>query len=177
MTDDDVTPIEIPAVRPKVVTTDGRDPDVVRDEQVGQPTGQHRSYLVLSPEERAKGFVRAVRTSYKHVGPPGPRFPLRDLTDDEKARHAAAYVKFEPYPESMRPVTGSFWTQARLDAVDKGCGQVTTMGRAIAETYARTPTFYGATFCCSCNRHIPVGEHGEFVWVDGGRETTERVGT
>jgi hypothetical protein len=37
-----------------------------------------------------------------------------------------------------------------------GCGTVTTMGRALSETYARDPTFYGATFCCGCNRHLPV---------------------
>lgn len=54
-----------------------------------------------------------------------------------------------------------------------GCGSVTTMARAIAETYARQPNFYGATYCCRCGMHRPVGEHGEFIW-DG---TTERVGT
>jgi hypothetical protein len=42
------------------------------------------------------------------------------------------------------------------------CGGVTTMGRALSETYARDPTFYGATFCVSCNRHLPVAE---FVWT------------
>lgn len=30
-------------------------------------TGQHRAYWVLSAEERAKGFVRPVRRSYKHL--------------------------------------------------------------------------------------------------------------
>lgn len=46
-----------------------------------------------------------------------------------------------------------------------GCDSVTTMGKALSETYARDPKFYGATFCVSCNRHLPVAE---FVWtVDG----------
>ena len=46
-----------------------------------------------------------------------------------------------------------------------GCGSVTTMGRALSETYARDPSFYGATFCVNCNKHLPVAE---FVWtVDG----------
>ncbi len=46
-----------------------------------------------------------------------------------------------------------------------GCGSVTTMGRALSETYARDPSFYGATFCCRCNKHLPVAE---FVWtLDG----------
>jgi hypothetical protein len=45
------------------------------------------------------------------------------------------------------------------------CGGVTTMGRALSETYARDPSFYGATFCCQCNRHLPVSE---FVWTADG---------
>ncbi len=83
--------------------------------------GMQRGYVVLSDEERAKGFVRAVRRSYVH----------------EK------------------------------------CGTTTTMGRQIAETYARDPKFYGSTYCTGCNAHFPVGESGEFVW----HGTAEKVGT
>ncbi len=83
--------------------------------------GMHKSYWVLSDAERAKGFVRPVRSAYLH----------------------------------------------------STCGTVTTMGRALAETYAAKPDFYGATYCCACGGHFPVGEHGEFTW-DG---TTEKVGT
>jgi hypothetical protein len=35
------------------------------------------------------------------------------------------------------------------------------MNLALSETYARNPKFYGATFCCTCNKHLPVDE---FVW-------------
>lgn len=52
------------------------------------------------------------------------------------------------------------------------CGSVTTMGRDIAATYARTPTFYGSTYCCNCRKHLPVGEHGQFVWLDGAKVGT-----
>ena len=45
------------------------------------------------------------------------------------------------------------------------CGGVTTMGRALSETYARDPGFYGATFCCNCNAHHPVAE---FIWSADG---------
>lgn len=48
-----------------------------------------------------------------------------------------------------------------------GCGRVTTMGRALSETYARDPGFYGATFCVTCNRHLPVAE---FVWTADGAQ-------
>lgn len=47
------------------------------------------------------------------------------------------------------------------------CGTVTTMGRSLSETYARDPGFYGATFCCGCNRHLPVAE---FVWSADGSQ-------
>lgn len=53
------------------------------------------------------------------------------------------------------------------------CGQTTRMATAIAETYAREPHFYGATFCCECRSHFPVGEAGEFTWEG----TEEKVGT
>lgn len=90
------------------------------------PDGQYADHWVLCEEERHKGFVRPLRTSYIHVGPPG----------------------------------------------GKGCGGRTTMPMACAETYAREPSYYGSTFCCTCNGYFPVGENGEFVWPD----SNERVG-
>lgn len=115
-------PVVVPAVdRTATTTTDGRDAGAVRNEQRGG-IGMHKSYIVLTDEERAKGFVRPVRNSYIH----------------EK------------------------------------CGTLTRMGCAIAETYARDPSFYSATFCCGCNAHFPVGEHGEFIWSDGDKS---KVGT
>lgn len=47
------------------------------------------------------------------------------------------------------------------------CGSVTTMGRALSETYARDPKFYGATFCCGCNAHYPVDQ---FTWTADGEQ-------
>lgn len=75
-------------------------------------SGQQKGYVVLSPEERAKGFVKPVRRSYTHV-----------------------------------------------------CGSLTTMGTALAETYARNPYFYSGTFCCTCSEHFPLSE---FVWEPDG---------
>ncbi len=155
--------------------TDDPDSDCIqRGPPDEKPVPQHECYLVLSAAERAKGFVRPVRHSYVHVGAPGPGHPLRDLTDEERALYdATGFVKFEVYPESERPATGRYWTQAELDSVGKGCGAVTTMGEALAETYARDPGFYGSTYCVGCSMHRLVGQRGEFVW-DG---TNERVGT
>lgn len=89
-----------------------------------RPDGQQECYLVLSEEERKKGFIRPVRMEYRHVA----------------------------------------------------CGTITKMGFAIAETYARDPTFYTGTFCSKCGKHFPlVNEQGgrNFVWIDN----LEGVGT
>ena len=52
------------------------------------------------------------------------------------------------------------------------CSTSTTMGQAIAETYARRPSFYGSTYCVACCMHRPVGPDGEFIWEDGSRVGT-----
>lgn len=67
------------------------------------------------------------------------------LCDEERAK---GFVR--PYRDRYKHLT---------------CGGVTAMGRSLSETYARDPTFYGATFCCKCNRHLPVSE---FVWTADG---------
>lgn len=142
------------------LTTDPNDPRLTRGVDA-TPVQQAAAYIVLSEEERAKGFVRPVRDTYRHVGN-RPKHPLRDLSDEEKARYEKfGYVAYEAYPESESPVTGRYWTQKQLDG---GCGQTTTMARALAETYARDPKFYGSTYCCHCQMHRPVAE---FVWLDG----------
>ena len=147
-------------------TNDGKPP--IDPDAPGAPgpidpiTGQHTQYWVLCEEERAKGFVRPYRDSYKHVGLK-PQYPLRELTEEEKERFERyKYVAFEVYPEERSPITGRFYTEEQLNS---GCGTITTMGNKIAETYARDPEFYGSTFCCGCNKHIPVEE---FVWVADG---------
>jgi hypothetical protein len=57
------------------------------------------------------------------------------------------------------------------------CGKITTMSRAIAETYARDPYFYAGTFCTTCRAHFPVGENGEFVWYEMDGSTGPKVGS
>ena len=160
------------------LTTDPNDPRLGHGVD-HEPKQQETAYLVLSEAERSKGFVRPLRLSYRHVGIPGPGNALRDLTAMEQERYAdAGYVKYEEYPPANGSgAIGRFWTQAQLDAVGKGCENVTTMARAIAETYAVTPGFYGATYCCVCMRHRPVGPQGEFTWIEAdGSEAGNRVG-
>ena len=66
---------------------------------------------------------------------------------------------------------GKEWVRPYRDSyTHKACGQVTSMSRKLAETYARDPKFYGATFCGKCGGHYPVEE---FVWYN----TEEVVGS
>jgi hypothetical protein len=164
---------------PKRCTARGK---LVRDTGTGAPTeaklsdGQLADHYVLCPEDRAKGYVEPYRASYIHVGTPGPEFPLRDLTDEERESYGdTGYLKYELYPEGYRGSSvGRFWTQAQLDKGGKGCGELTTMPGSCAATYAVQPEYYGSTFCCGCGAYFPVGQDGEFVWD---RESMQRVGT
>lgn len=157
----------------RTTLTDGSPVPDDRSHEALRPDGQQKGYVILSDEERAKGFIRPVRESYVHIGPPEP-LNLRDLTPEEHERYDQyGYVKFEPNTDPDSAVTGTYWTQARLDRLGSGCGHTTTMGRSLAETYARQPDFYSGTFCAHCRNHFPVGEKGEFIWSG----TDERVGT
>jgi len=97
-------------------------------------------------------------------------------------------------PGALNPATGqysSYWVltederrsgfvrPVRTVYFHEKCKTTTKMSQAIAETYAKDPGFYGATFCVQCRDHFPVGAEGEFVWVDGrtGDVTEEKVGT
>lgn len=81
--------------------------------------------------------------------------------DDEPVAQAAAYLVLseEEFEKGfVRPVRDSYQHF-------KGCGQVTTMGLKIAQTYARNPKFYGSTYCTRCMKHLPISE---FSWTADG---------
>lgn len=96
----------------RIQLTDGSPVPADRSHTQLKENGQQQGYVVLSPEERAKGFVKPVRRSYTH----------------------------------------------------NKCRTMTTMGRALAETYARDPNFYSGTFCCGCGAHFGLEQ---FTWEDG----------
>jgi hypothetical protein len=50
---------------PKKCLTDGS-PVTSDHREIDPATGQQKGYVVLCPEERAKGFVRPLRSSYRH---------------------------------------------------------------------------------------------------------------
>lgn len=104
-----------------------------------------------------------------------------DTTIEPETGMQREYLALSPEERAkglVRPVRRSYVhvgppSNTPGDAARKGCGAVTTMNWELAETYARNPRFYGATFCVGCKTHLPVGVFGEFVW-DG---TDIRVGT
>lgn len=151
------------------VTDDRDDP---RLKNVDPETNMQEAYLVLSEEERAKGFVRPVRRSYQHVGRP---ICGKVSTELEAAPPGLVWAcaGLPGHEGPCRSWIGCTPTEA-AEGRRGGCGgTVTTMGVALAETYAAQPTFYGATYCVSCQNHFPVGAYGEFVWEG----TDVRVGT
>lgn len=157
------------------LTTDKDHPDLGRGADQGQ-VPQNKVYLVLSDEEKAKGFVRPVRISYIHKGrlyDKGIEILEKPELIGDKEYVAIAAVLLN---EDGSRKGGSYITQAELDQHKKtggyigGCGTVTTMHQSIAETYAANPHFYGNTYCVTCRRHLPVSE---FLW-DG---TNEKVGS
>jgi hypothetical protein len=60
----------------------------------------------------------------------------------------------------------------RMGYLHMTCGTSTRMSQEIAETYARSPYFYGSTYCVGCGMHRPVGADGEFEWRDGSKVGT-----
>lgn len=97
--------------------------------------------------------------------PDDPR--LTHGVDGEPVGQAPAYLVLSAAERAkgfVRPVRRSY--------VHVVCGATTTMSDALAETYARKPDFYGATYCTTCNKHLPVGDDGEFVWLDGSKVGT-----
>ena len=55
----------IPVDRSARCMTDGS-PETEGHREISPSTGQQKGYVVLTAEERAKGFVRPVRTAYIH---------------------------------------------------------------------------------------------------------------
>ena len=91
-----------------------------------------------------------------------------DLThgaDEEPVPQAAAYLVLSEEERAQ-----GFVRPVRRTYIHTYCGGATTMSQALAETYARDPKFYGATYCFLCSMHRPVAE---FTW-DG---TDEVVGS
>lgn len=85
--------------------------------------------------------------------------------DTEKTGQHEAYLVL-----SEEEIAKGFVRPVRTKYVHDKCGGLTQMSQKIAETYARDPNFYGATFCVGCNMHLPVCE---FTW-DG---TNLKVGS
>lgn len=168
---------------PPAVNRDARDvvgkavahgePDTTTDE-----SGQQAGYVVLSAEERAKGFVRPVRKSYIHVGrkicgKEPETLVVAGLSEDYVAWLCTGKLEHEGPCSSHKAVTAHELKTFKKTGTLTGCNYVTSMGRELAETYARDPSFYNGTFCSHCKMHFPVGADGEFEWL----AETAKVGT
>ena len=157
------------AETPKICTTSGRDVETVRAEQT-ESIGQHKDYIVLCPDERAKGFVRPYRDKYVHVGRSvcGAFLDPKQIRDEQEFWEVCAQESKHTGPCGISfygDLLPSEAQQIHKTHRKGGCGTETVMGHSLSETYARDPKFYGATVCVGCNKHLPVGE---FVWSADG---------
>jgi hypothetical protein len=161
---------KIPVDRSATVLADGG--PVTEDHRELRDNGQQKGYIVLTEEERARGFVRPVRRSYVHEGVEicGHDLGPWQGSGDYVAR-VCADAKGHEGEHGKKVFAATQVKHDRLLATGKfgGCGTVTIMSHAIAETFARDPKFYSGTFCVACGKHLPVGPEGEFVWEDGTR--------
>lgn len=73
-----------------------------------QPSGMQKSYVVLSPEERAKGFVKPLRYSYIHAMPTETE---RTVGCGAQTRMGAALS--ETYARNPRFYSGTFCVGCR----------------------------------------------------------------
>ena len=96
---------------------------------------------------------------------------IMTLTTDNKHLDLGHGVDTEPCEQNKVYLVLSdeeraegFIRPVRTTYTHNECKGATTMGLAIAETYARKPDFYGSTYCVHCKTHRPLRE---FVWEDG----------
>jgi hypothetical protein len=113
----------------------------------------------MSEEENPNEKKRAT-LSGKPPAEGHDRWPAPQPIDPNTGMHKDYWV----LPEEERQK--GFVRPFRNSYKHNSCGTVTTMGRALSETYARDPKYYGATFCVTCKKHYPVSE---FVWVADGQ--------
>ena len=128
------------------------------------PNGQQASYLILSEEERAKGFVMPVYRSYKHV-----RCGCQTNMAQALCETFARNPKF--YSGTFCCYCGSHfdlfeYVDAPLDAADRASGRV----------LHRISNFFWVEIDGGCV--IPVGatpEEAEALWAERRRQEAERI--
>lgn len=135
-----------------------------------EPREQNEVYLVLSQEQRDAGFIRPYRDSYIHKGNPAATYTELDRPEKSMEENNPYVAIFDIKDGKGNHVGGRYATKSELERFKKtgylgGCGGETKMGKAIAETYATNPHFYGSTYCVHCKMHLPVAE---FVWSKDG---------
>lgn len=108
-----------------------------------------------------------LKEDYRELRPDGQQKQYAVLSAEERAKGFVRPVRRTYVHAGINPK----FDGTLLDSTGEGgCGTPTTMGVALAETYARDPKFYTGTFCVNCGAHFPLAQ---FVWAG----TTEIVGS
>ena len=100
-----------------------------------------------SEKQKISDATNGVTPGLENASAPGPA--------GQSGQHTSYWVLKEEERAKgfVRPVRDTYY---HIE-----CKNPTTMSKPIAETYARSPNYYGSTFCTHCKDHFPVGE---FRW-------------
>jgi hypothetical protein len=113
----------------------------------------------------AGGVPPVDRTKRETIGGMDPNTDAhRELKPNGQQKDYVVLSEEERKRGLVRPVRRTY--------VHVACGVATTMGLALAETYARDPSFYSGTYCCGCRKHFNLVADDDvskfnFKWDDG----------
>ena len=129
------------------------------------PKGRAQSIALTKLEEAYMWIGKAIRDNQIE------RNGAAELMEQRKSDPSQMKGQHENYEthtgsELEKPLIRPF----RSTYKHNHCGNLTSMGSAIAMTYARDPKFYSHTYCAGCDNHYPVSE---FKWEG----TDEQVGS
>jgi hypothetical protein len=140
--------------------TDGSPvPDDYTHTQIDPATGMQRAYVVLTPEERAKGFVKPVRQSYVHqkcgvqttmnisiaeTYARNPHFYNGTFCCGCRAHFALNEFNWDPDGEPMDPNLQEEWNRSRTERLareneERRERRMAELRRELAELEAQSP--------------------------------------
>ena len=187
---------KLPAVAP-LICEGCAEISLIIDGLLSTITPAQMAVIKLSPAWRAMiaPAQKIIRDALATVDREQAKVWAKDVADQARAALAADVDRTQrtlidgapvtPDHREINPATGQQKDYVVLSAAERArgfvravrrtythlaCGVDTTMGLALAETYARDPGFYSGTFCIRCRSHFPLAE---FVWLG----TNEEVGS
>ena len=94
---------------PPHMELDGGRPITPDFRDIDPKTGQQKGYVVLAPDERAKGFVRPVRMAYTHLRCGADTLMTRDIAETFARDPAFYHSTFCTHERAQFPLSEFVW--------------------------------------------------------------------